>query len=63
MTHGGVIRLLAPELCPNVPRQFVYEHAVSNTGIIRVHIGADGPVCTEWDGITDRAATPEPTRS
>ncbi len=51
MSHGATLGLLVPMLAPNVPADFVTQHPLANTSIIKTELRDGKLFCTEWAGI------------
>ena len=52
ISHGATLGLLVPVLAPNVPADFVLQHSLANTSIIKTELRDGKLFCTEWAGIS-----------
>jgi len=52
VTHGAIIGLLLPELCPEARFDDPMQRFVRNTGIVKAELTEQGLSCREWDGQT-----------
>ncbi|HVX46828.1 MAG TPA: histidine phosphatase family protein [Mycobacteriales bacterium] len=49
--HGGVIRLVVPQLSPQVSGPFTFVHRVPNTGVVEFDVEDGEFTCLSWVGI------------
>lgn len=56
VSHGATLGLFVPVLAPNVPADYVLNHPVPNTGIIKTELRDGRLVCVDWAGSRDFAA-------
>lgn len=52
VSHGAMLGMFVPVLAPNVPADFVLDHPLSNTSIIKTELRDGKLLCTEWAGIS-----------
>ena len=51
VSHGALLGIFVPALASNVPADFVMNHPLSNTSIIKTELRDGKLFCTEWAGI------------
>jgi broad specificity phosphatase PhoE len=55
ISHGAMLGIFVPVLAPNVPADFVLNHPLSNTSIVKTELRDGRLFCTEWAGISSAA--------
>jgi broad specificity phosphatase PhoE len=56
--HGGLYRIMLPEVLVNVSPKFSLEHPLHNTGYVVAEPRAEGLICSAWvaDGLEEKSA-------
>lgn len=51
VAHSGVLQLLVPALCENLPHVYGYENWLRNCQLVEVTVRPDGYTCVDWAGL------------
>ena len=51
VSHGGIYRIMLPEVLPNISHSFAQEHPLANTDFVKTEWTGNELICREWAGM------------
>lgn len=51
ISHGGLLRIMLPEIIQNIDHEFTGSHPLGNTDLVTTELVGEALICREWAGI------------